>query len=315
MTFPKIISVFLHLIIGVVFLFSAISKLPSLEQFGWTIVETLALPWWAAEWLARICVGLELFVGVLFVSHIQCGKLSKVLSFVLLIFFTIYLLFVWKLYGNDGNCGCFGEWIPMTPKESIIKNLFLGTLVLITWKFQAIWQFRYKNYFIALALILTFFIPFICLPPESIYIQPKEKWTKEPLPLYLLYNSPLNKPPAIDLKKGKHVIAFMSLTCKFCRKAARRMHIMKSANPELPFYLVLNGDSKSLPEFLAETKASNIDYSMFNGVPDFLALNGSNNLPTIKWVQDTTVVRQSNYLTLDEHEILDWLNKKQDQPQ
>ena len=99
----------------------------------------------------------------------------------------------------------------------------------------------------------------------------------------------------------------MSLSCGFCRKAAKRLRIMKEKHPELPFYIILNGDKSKLDDFFKDTKATNIDYSMFNGAAQFSKLNGGTTLPTIKWVQDTTVIRESNYLTLNEQEILAWI--------
>jgi hypothetical protein len=48
---------------------------------------------------------------------------------------------------------------------------------------------------------------------------------------------------------------------------------------------------------------------MFNGAQEFTLLNDGYTLPTIKWVVDTTVVRESNYLNLQEDEILSWLKE------
>ena len=84
---------------------------------------------------------------------------------------------------------------------------------------------------------------------------------------------------------------------------------MKEKHPELPFYMVLNGDSTSLKEFFNDTRSSFIDYSVFNGAEQFSQMNGGYGLPTIKWVMDTTVIKESNYINLDEKDILDWLNE------
>ena len=64
----KIVGSVLSIIIGLVFIFSAVSKIPTLEQFGWTIVETTFFNWTMAEWLARILIGLELWLGILFIA-------------------------------------------------------------------------------------------------------------------------------------------------------------------------------------------------------------------------------------------------------
>lgn len=72
----------------------------------------------------------------------------------------------------------------------------------------------------------------------------------------------------------------------------------------------MNGDSTMLKPFFEDTRLTNIPYSMFNGAEQFKTLNGGTALPTIKWVQDTTLIRESNYITLDENEILKRLEKK-----
>lgn len=308
-TFKRVLFSILSVLIGIVFIISAISKLPSLEQFGWTIVETTLLNWTMAEWSARILIGLELFLGVLFISHLKIKRIAIPLSLFLMSVFTIYLLLVMKQYGPDGNCGCFGEWIPMTPMQSVIKNIILIVLILCLAINSFEFKFRFINLITAVLLLAGLLTPFLWLPPESIYVYDKEKPLAKPIPLSLLYHSEINKPPAIELRKGKHIISFMSLSCEFCRKAAKRMRIMKEKYPELPFYLILNGDSKNLPAFFEDTKAQNIAYSTFNGAEQFAQMNDGTSLPTIKWVIDTTVVRESNYFTLDENEILEWIKK------
>ncbi len=299
----------LSILVGVVFIISAISKIPSLEQFGWTIVETTFLHWTAAEWVARILIGFELFLGVLFIFHIKIKKIAIPISLFLLSAFTIYLFLVMKQYGAHGNCGCFGELIPMTPVQSIIKNIVLIGMILCIAFNSFEFKFKYAGLLTGLLLLLSLSAPFLCVPPESIYIYEKEKPLSKPIPLSLLYHSSINRAPQTELRKGKHIISFMSLSCRFCRKAAIRLRIMKENYPELPFYLVLNGDASKLNDFFEETKAQHIEHSIFNGAEQFSIMNDGNSLPTIKWVEDTTVVRESNYLTLDEQAIVEWIRK------
>ncbi len=305
--FKKILFSFICILVGSVFIVSAISKLPSLEQFGWTIVETSFLNWTAAEWIARILIGIEFFLGVLFISHIKIKKIAVPLSLLLLSVFSIYLFLVVKMYGLHGNCGCFCECIPMTPVQSIVKNILLILLILLIAYHSAELQFNYIKAVTIMSCLISLLIPFLWLPPESIYIYEKEKPLHQPIPLSLLYHSSINKAPAIELRKGKHIISFMSLTCRFCRKAAKRLRIMKEKHPSLPFYMVLNGDSTRLKEFLNDTRSSIIEHSIFNGAEQFSQMNGGYALPTIKWIEDTTVVKESNYINLDEKDILDWI--------
>lgn len=299
----------LTVLTGLVFIFSAISKIPTLEQFGWTIVETTFLNWTMAEWFARILIGLELFLGVLFILHIKLKKIAIPLSFIVLVIFTLYLLQVISQYGNDGNCGCFGDVISMTPLESIYKNLVLILFIVILWFSSIQWNFKYQNLMVIILGIASIALPIAFNPPESIYIYDKQPDINQPIPLSILYQSSNNKPPLVDLRKGKHIITFMSLTCEYCRKAAKRIRIMKEKNPSIPFYAIINGDSSNMDDFFKDTRMTNVDFIMFKGAEQFATMNGGLTFPTIKWVQDTTLVRESNYLTLNEKDILEWLKK------
>ncbi|MBP6455895.1 MAG: hypothetical protein KA275_04115 [Chitinophagaceae bacterium] len=302
--FLKISAIVLQLLFGLVFIFSAVSKIPTLEKFGWIIVETTFFNWTIAEWLARILIGVELAIGLLFILQLT-NKIIFQFSILLIIIFSGYLIAIMPMYG-DGNCGCFGDVLPMSPKVSLIKNALLLLLLFFIYKLNFSIKFKFKNVIISILSILCLLFPFFKNPPESIYIYEKEEFKPAPIPLSILYNSKNNKKPTIELRKGKHIISFMSLHCKFCKKAATRMAIMYKKNPSLPFQIFYNGDSSALKEFFIETKAEKIPFTFFNGAEEFIKLNDGTALPTIKWVEDTTIIKTSNYLNFDEKEVLEW---------
>ncbi len=309
-SFKRIIGITLGVIVGFIFIFSAISKLPTLEQFGWTIVETTHFSWTMAEWAARLLIGVELLLGVFFIFHLRMKKMTIPAALALLLAFTIYLILVLKTQGNSGNCGCFGEVISMTPMQSIIKNIVLIVAILILYFLAFEWTFKHQSTLTFALAVFALAAPFIISPPESIYIYEKEKELNIPIPLSILYQSPNNPPPNVELRKGKHVLLFLSLTCKYCKKAAKRVRIMQEQYPEIPFYAILNGDSTNLETFFNETRMNNVPYSMFNGAEQYTEMSGGYSLPAIKWVNDTTIIKEPNYITLDEKEILNWLKEK-----
>ncbi len=309
MHIKKILATLLSIAIGIVFLFSAYAKIPTLEQFGWTIVETTFLTWTAAEWLARILIGFEFFLGFLFIFHFAIAKTAIPWASLLLVVFSAYLFYVMKKFGNNGNCGCFGEMLRMTPQQAILKNVILLAAMLVLYFISYSYTFAYQQLLMAIVLLACLIFPVVVNKPESIYIKDKEKTINDPIPLSILYNDSSNVAPTTELRKGKHVVAFMSLTCEFCRKAAKRMRIMYEKDSTLPFYLILNGDSTNRTSFFEDTKTQYIPHSFFNGAEKFTALTGTHGLPAIKWIQDTTIVRTSNYITLDEDEVKTWMQK------
>lgn len=307
--FKNISSVILSACIGIIFILSAIFKLPTIEQFGWTIVDTTPLNWTLAEWSARCLIVLEFFLGILFLFHLQLKKITLPISFLLTVFFSLYLIAVIYKNGSDGNCGCFGEVLPMTPLESLIKNGVLLVLMAIVYCISFPFTFRYFGLsacmlFVVLMSLCTYFYP-----PDSIYIYEQEPDINQPIPLSMLYQSPNNKAPEIELRKGKHIITFMSMTCSYCRKAAKKMRIIKDHHPQIPIFMVLNGDSTQMQAFFDDTHFNNVPYMIFNGAEQFVMLNGGAALPSIKWVQDTTLIRETNYIVTDENKILDWLSE------
>lgn len=297
----------LSIILGFLFLFSAWSKLPTLEQFGWTIVENTFLNWTMAEWFSRLLIGLEFFLGILFLMGFRIRRIAIPIALMTLSIFTLYLVVILFTKGIDNNCGCFGEVVPMSPKESIVKNLIMMAFLILLYFIQYEWKCKYDNWIVITLFAVVMGLLFYRYPPDSIYLFPKHENLNTPIPLSVLYQSPNNKAPKEELRKGKHVIAFMSLTCPHCRKAAKKMRIMKMKDHSLPLYIVLNGDTSQIKEFYADTKADNIPYTHFNGVEQFISMAGKNGLPAIKWIEDTTIYKESNYITLEEDEVRDWV--------
>src|SRR5690606_37789626 len=113
---------------------------------------------------------------------------------------------------------------------------------------------------------------------------------------------------AIDLRKGKHVVAFLSLSCSHCKVAAKKFYLFKKDNSSLPLFFVLNGDSIKYETWIAETKAGNIPYSFCLG-KIFVHLAGTR-LPRIYYLEDGIVVKKVDYFELNQYDIETWLEKK-----
>ncbi|MBP7543464.1 MAG: DoxX family protein [Ignavibacteriaceae bacterium] len=125
-TAEKILRIFL----GVMFLFSGISKLFPIEAFEVVTWQQGVVSLELAPYFSRLMISFEILLGGLFLIGYKMRKFTLPASLLLLSAFTIYLMII-ELTGNGGeNCGCFGELIPMTGIESIIKNIvFIGMAV------------------------------------------------------------------------------------------------------------------------------------------------------------------------------------------
>lgn len=300
-----IILSMLSVLLGAVFIYSAYTKTLPIQTFEYTMVEFASLPWWLAAAAARLFVGLEAGLGVLILLNLY-GKRKWVLklSLGILMVFSIYLGYLWLTVGNDVNCGCFGDAIWMSPSSSLIKNALMILAVVLLIRYHTGIDGFIPHILAVLALLGFTAYPFyfFSLPDTQPSFLNKDIYEIDLTPLY---DSSRSDVPDVNLQEGKHIIAFMSLTCPHCKMAAYKMKLMKDNNSELPFFLVLNGDSTKLEPFWDKTKAQSISHTMLLG-PAFVNLSGLR-LPAIYWVNDSKVEASSNYITLDQNAIEEWL--------
>ena len=125
---PTIVWIFRG-IIAFLFVFSAISKLFPIEAFEKQLVDLKITNWCLAPALARAIIAWELFLGLCFLQNHFFKKFIIPLTVGLLVAFCIHLGYQIFLYGNEGNCGCMGQLIPMTPLQAIIKNIIALILI------------------------------------------------------------------------------------------------------------------------------------------------------------------------------------------
>jgi glutaredoxin len=221
--------------------------------------------------------------------------------------FSVFLAYLWIARGDDVNCGCFGDDIWMSPSVSLLKNAFLLIAMFVIHHFHRGITARWANITSLVVFVSITVLPFIlfALPDQQPTWLQKDRFELRMEPLY---DQQLSKPvPSIDLKKGKHVIAFFSLKCPHCKMAARKMQIMKEKNPALPFFFVVAGKDKYLPEFWKETHAESVPHTKLDG-DSFTNMVGYA-WPVIYFVNDGWVEANSNYIALSQEEIEKWLKK------
>lgn len=310
--FKIITAAVLSIAMGLVFLYSGYTKLlPVIETFEFSFVDIGIANWYTAPVFARLMIILEFFVGALLILNFKLKKFTLPLTVSILLFFIIYLLIVISTSGNKGNCGCFGEHVIMTPEQAIYKNIVMIAVSAIIYFLWEGWDLKRFN------KLLYSFIFLGCTTVTLIY-QPidytytsnnQDEKVNYPLELNLLYSPEDTSKvdiPKIDLRKGKHVLAFLSLSCPHCRIAAKKFRLIKKNNPELSIYFVLNGDKgKKLEEFLEDTKADNIPNSFCLG-KSFVQL-ASAHLPRIYYIDNGIVVKKVDYFELNQYYVENWV--------
>ncbi len=307
--FLKVLAVILSIACGVVFLISAITKLQPIEPFEYTFVELGITNWKYSVFIARFFIGFEFACGGLLILNFWLKRFTIPLVAFTLLFFIAYLIEQIIHYGNVGNCGCFGTFFVFTPLQGIIKNVVLLAVIAFVHRFHPNFSFRFMKPITIVLVIVAFVLPFILNPYD--YDAALKNYSGQlnyKLDLDTLYHNPHIEEPKVELRKGKWVIAFMSLTCPHCRIAAKKLHIMKLQDPSLPIYLFLNGNDKNLKPFFDDTRATNIAWSKFNGPDLFVKLAGPS-VPQIDWVNNSIVENKTNYMVLDQGDIEKWVKK------
>lgn len=301
----NVLLVLLSVITGVVFLYSAYTKALPIAPFEYRLVEYLHLPWLAAAVLSRLFIGLEAGIGALFLLNIF-GSRKWVIrsSFYLLIGFTFYLMYLLFNWGNQVNCGCFGDSIFMSPTASIVKNIILIIIVTILNKWHKGWTPPKERYVTGAILIAGLATPFIMyglpvMQPDWI----KKNGYKLQMAHIYTQGQPM---PLPDWQHGKKVMAFMSQGCTHCRNAAYKMHLMNQQDSTLPFILVI-ALKNDLGNFWKQTGASNIPY-MRLPADDFIASTGGV-YPMIVFVNNGVVEAKVDFEDMTPGMIRKWLNQ------
>lgn len=135
-----------RILIAILFILSTVSKLISLPFFDGLVAELLLgknyfeFPqklWWT-QLFTRALVTFELVLGIAILLEWKVKKIIVPAILFLLVVFTLHLVYESFEKGFwEGNCGCFGDVLPMTIGESVIKNIttaLLGIFVLIKYE-------------------------------------------------------------------------------------------------------------------------------------------------------------------------------------
>ncbi|NQY66969.1 MAG: hypothetical protein HRT72_04510 [Flavobacteriales bacterium] len=143
-----------RLILSALFIFSGISKLLSLAFFDGMVAELFIGPdyfdhsseMWYLQLFTRIIISGELLLGAALLQDRLLKETIIPTVQVILLAFTAHLFYEGTQRGFvDGNCGCFGDVLPMTNLESIIKNIVamaLGVFILKSYTRVGIMRFE-----------------------------------------------------------------------------------------------------------------------------------------------------------------------------
>lgn len=156
----------LRLATTVLFVFSAVSKLFPIEAFEKQLVDLGFASWTSAPYLSRAIIGFEAFLGFAFLQKNYLRSFFIPATMALLVVFCLHLGYTIYTTGNSGNCGCFGQWIKMTPLEALIKNVI--TLGMLAYLYTLVANYETKRIVVPAVLLgVTYLALFLAFPITS----------------------------------------------------------------------------------------------------------------------------------------------------
>ena len=248
----KNITLISRLLISALFLLSAIAKLYPAPLYGITKVfeEGQLIPMGFSEdfapFLSRLIIGFEFFIAFAILQTHYIKKLIIPSTILLLIIFNVDLaldIFV----GNDENCGCFGQLIPMTPSEAFIKNIF--TILLLIFIYRNVNDKKESNFLLLLNGYLIISVLMFSLLPIATNSSSKQVSS---------YSTYVNED--FNINDGKKILCFFDAGCEHCMDAAKSLTEIANNSIEFPDVHIIFSDTEEgkIPDFL---KYSGKEYS------------------------------------------------------
>lgn len=291
-----IILLILRLLIGALFITTAIMKLLTLDEFEAYIYSFNLFGFLLSTVVARLVIMAELLLGICLMSK-MLYKYAWWLTMLMLIGFTFFLIYV-AIFRNDTNCHCFGDIVQLNPAHSIIKNVVTMILMLFIRK-EEDYQFKWKKWALTAAIAISFIVPFCVFPMDALYnkfVSPIDEVNNAAFEAIQTDSTMAD----LDISNGNYVVAVYASGCKYCKMSAKRMSLMMEQNEIEPskFHILIWGDSTHIQQFMEETNCENFPWHVINPYTAIDVVYGK--FPTFILTQDGQVIKGIDYRGLDE---------------
>lgn len=297
----RVAALAVRLLLGAFFVVSAIAKWVDIDHFEIHVFSYNLLSLNASFLVARLVIVAELLVGIGLMSDIW-HRFVNACTLLMLVGFTLFLGYA-ALVGRTDNCQCMGSLLEMNPVQSMLKNALLLLLLWIAmhapeWRWHPKWWLWLP---VALAVPTTLFI--VSAPDNWLFGPEDEVFNADALREAIADDGQLGP---LDLDEGKHVVAFVTAGCQFCRMADQKLssiwqrHELDSASL---VYLVYTKDSTIAPRSLNDTSfqrpAFTVDKETF-----MLITYGQR--PMVMLMEEGEVKGSCHYRNISEGEIVEF---------
>ena len=297
--FKQIAPIALKVLLGLVFIVSAILKIFDMDKFEIYIYSYHFFSLNFSFLVARAAIIVELVLGVGLVSN-TLHKFYWWGSMVMLAGYTLLLIYALFL-GRTDSCHCFGDFLQLDPKQSLLKNVVLMLLFLPIYKVKE-WKTLYRWWIFFMALLASSITVFAVSPPDNFTAayDSDENLKME------FFDDLLSEPPldSLNLKEGRQVLCFFSTGCEYCQMAAQKLALMQQfyGFPAENITCVFMGSEENIPQFYVEAQSPEYRSVLYDDVVKLVkAINGQ--FPTIVFVENCNVVETYGFRDMKEAEI------------
>ena len=294
----------LKVLLGLVFIVSAVLKILDMDKFEIYIYSYHFFSLNFSFLVARLAIILELVLGICLVSN-TLHKLYWWGSMAILGSYTLLLIYALTL-GRTDSCHCFGDFLKLDPKQSLIKNGVFMLLFLLIYRMES-WKMPFRWLLLCLTVMISAIAVFVISPPDNLTSNsdPEQNLQTE------LFNEMLDDAPleALNLREGKQVVCFFSAGCEVCQMAAHKLSLMQQfyGFPPENVTCLFIGNEEGMAKFYEESESVLYRNVLYPDVTLLLkAVNG--NLPTIIFLEDGAVVHEYGFRNMNESEIKSFMD-------
>lgn len=294
------------ILLGLFFLVSAVLKFLAMDSFEIYIYSFHFFSLNASFMIARLAIILEVILGIGLISNTLhkvywWGSLAMLTGYTLLLLYALYI-------GRTDSCHCFGDFIQLDPKQSLIKNGVLIFIFLMIYNSEELeTPLRWPIFF--LNIMASTIAVFVISPPDNY----TPNYDPEHVVQMELFEETLNQPPfvSMNLREGKKVLCFFSTSCEYCEMAARKLSLMQRfyGFPAKNITCVFVGTSLGVARFYKEVGSPAYRYILCDDIVKVLEIIDGN-VPVIVFMENGEVVHEYGFRNMREDEIKAFFEEK-----
>lgn len=328
----KYIPLAIRIVVAFLFLISAVAKMYPNPYFAITTFEVKQLyPMGFSEsfapFFSRTLIGIEFALGLLLLQPHYLKKIVTPATILLLVVFIVHLTIDTISNGNAGNCGCFGELLPMTPIQAIIKNIVAAAL--LVWLYKMLPVDRNNFWVLTTVTFASILMVFMLAPIQPVQAAPvavEPETVETPQPVEGTVTDSISTPapttetatpaeaavtetkPAVDepkavksvyssyfsnADKGKKIIALFAPGCEHCQETAKQLTEMKAKNKDFPDVQIIfmDEEAEKIPDFFKFAGAQ-YPYKVIDIITFWKVLGNSNDTPGVVYLWNGNKIRE-----------------------